>query len=230
MPGSSVGRAGRRRRDVGLEAGVLRGLLGDLGLRLGRRLRLGLGLRGRDLGLGAPTGSGAAGSAGGASAGGGTSASVGGGGAGAPNVTKPLSATGSSLGASGRGRRRAPRARPTRREPRQGRAAPRAPGVSSIGPAGRSCGGGVYGVDAAEPSVSAAGWPQAKLWNSSTRSAPAVVPSNGAGVSGFGVSVVPATVRQPRLAAPARAEQADDDLLEVVPRLASPTACAASGP
>ena len=49
----------------------------------------------------------------------------------------------------------------------------------------------MYGVDAAEPSVSAAGWPHAKLWNSSEAAAPAVVPWNGAGVSGFGPSAAP---------------------------------------
>ena len=78
-------------------------------------------------------------------------------------------------------------------------------GVSSIGPDGRSCGGGVYGVDAAAaPSVSAAGWPHAKLWNSSDAAAPAVVPWNGAGVSGFGVSLVP---RPARRAAPPRRQR-----------------------
>ncbi len=39
--------------------------------------------------------------------------------------------------------------------------------------------------------MSAAGWPHAKLWNSSEAAAPAVVPWNGAGVSGFGESAGP---------------------------------------
>ena len=50
----------------------------------------------------------------------------------------------------------------------------------------------MYGAGAAAaPPVSAAGWPHAKLWNSSEAAAPAVVPWNGAGVSGFGVSAWP---------------------------------------
>ena len=57
----------------------------------------------------------------------------------------------------------------------------------------------MYGVDAAAaPSVSAAGWPHAKLWNSSDAAAPAVVPWNGAGVSGFGVSLRPRLLAEPR--------------------------------
>ena len=43
--------------------------------------------------------------------------------------------------------------------------------------------------------------------------------SNCAGVSGFGVSTLGVALEQPRLAAPARAEHADDDLLERLPGL-----------
>ena len=93
-------------------------------------------------------------------------------GAGAPNVTNPDSATGSSGGGVGG-------------------PVGTSIGPGSSGPAGASVGGGVAGPGgAAVPpgGVSETGWPQAKLWNSSDGASPALVPSNGAGVSGLGVS------------------------------------------
>ena len=56
-------------------------------------------------------------------------------------------------------------------------------GPGSSGPGGASVGGGVAGPGG----FSSTGWPQAKLWNSSEAGS-TLVPSNGAGVSGFGVS------------------------------------------
>src|SRR4051812_21673477 len=102
------------------------------------------------------------------------SASVGGGGAGAPNVTNPDSATGSADG-EGMALEGSGVGGPT----------------TGSGIAGEDeDGGGVYiGGAAGVPPVSPPGAPQANDLNSSEPGSPAVVPWNGAGVSGLAPSV-----------------------------------------
>ena len=139
--------------------------------------------------------------------GGGTSASVGGGGAGAPKVTKPESIVSSSVSGAGAGAA-SDGGGVTGAAGGGGGAAAAGGGVTGagaggggaassgggvIGPGGRSVGGGVYGPGVAAgalPPVSAGAPPHAKLWNSSDTAPSADVPSNGAGVSGCGVSIV----------------------------------------
>ncbi len=140
----------------------------------------------------------------------GSNTSLGGAGAGTPKVTKPVTPEGSSSSGSGAGM-----------------------ACEGIGVGGPTIGSGIDGVAsdgggvhiggaAGEPPVSDRGAPQANDLNSSEASPPlTLVPWNGAGVSGLAPPAVGvlAALDQARLAAPARAEQAEQDLLEVVPRV-----------